>query len=227
MQGNPQTKSILPQSPSMFFQVPVIDSTSRPTILAEIYDKSEGLVNTRQPSANAEEGLMENAAAQGQSWEAFCMLLRCPPSTQSLMPVALTVKTCSCHCFFTPTFWSHVSSMSPISDSVFRNWPETPIFHGSLLGTKNDSYILTIICNISIIELVLGVCYRYTLAYVNKIILKFILKYLCPLRVLKYTIIHLLSWHFSAWHLILSQTEKQSYWALPRFQRQCLQAETF
>lgn len=106
---------------SMFFQVPVVDSTSRPTILAEIYDKSEGLVNTRQPSANAEEGLMENAAAQGQSWEAFCMLLRCPPSTQSLMPVALTVKTCSCHCFFTPTFWSHVSSMCPISDSVFRN----------------------------------------------------------------------------------------------------------
>jgi hypothetical protein len=39
------------------------------------------------------------------------------------------------------------------------------------------------------------------------------LKYISLLEVLKYTIIHLLSWHLSAWHLILSQTGKQSYWA--------------
>lgn len=60
---------------------------------------------------------------------------------------------------------------------------------------------------------------------INRLI--FILKYICPLRVFKYTIIHLLNWHFSAWHLILSQTGKQSNWALPRVSKEVSPGRNF
>ena len=105
------------------------------------------------------------------------------------------------------------------------------------MGLQRDGHNLVteqqqilIIYNTGITELLLGKCVG-TLAYVNKIIplwavvlftddIKVYTEiHLSPLTVLKYTIIHLLRWHFSAWHLILSQTDKQSYWALPRISK--------
>ena len=98
----------------------------------------------------------------------------------------------------------------------------------SLVTENNKSFLMSFITGIT--ELLLGKCVG-TLAYVNKIIplwavvlftddIKIYTEiHFSPLRVLKYTIIHLLSWHFSAWHLILSQTDKQSYWASPRISK--------